>query len=73
MRKNPTKQHLIRKKRDDTARIIAEIHAVTPAYVRMVINGDKVNDQILLDYLTYNQEKNKLIQAIKKATPYSKN
>jgi hypothetical protein len=73
MSKNPIQQKQKRKKRDEVASIIADIHGVTPAYVRMVINGEKQNDAILIDYLTYNQEKNKLIQSLKQTVPFTNN
>lgn len=39
-----------KKKRDDTATLTAEAHGVTPAYVRMVVNGIRKNDTILYTY-----------------------
>ena len=73
MRKNPTNQYQNRKKRDEVASIIAAIHGVSARYVRMVINGEKQNDQILIDYLNYNVGKNRLIDAIKKEVPFNNN
>jgi len=38
------------KKRDDTATLAAQAHGVTPAYVRMVVNGTRKNEAILNTY-----------------------
>lgn len=61
------------KKRDQTARIVADIHGVTPRYVRMVRNGDYDNDDIYATLMDYEQENSKLIQALKKLVPIQPN
>ena len=71
MSKNPTQQTWERKKRNDTAKIIASIARVSPAYVRMVMNGDKENDDILTASILYEQGKSRLIQEVKKLVPFN--
>ena len=71
MAKNSEKAIDIRKKRDDTAAIVAQIHHVTDGYVRKVINGERNNDSILSSYIKIKQEKNKLIEAVKELVPFN--
>lgn len=71
MAKNQSKQDTIRKKRSETAATIADIAKVTPAFVRMVMNGDRENDQILNATIIYEQGKNQLIKHIEKIVPFN--
>jgi hypothetical protein len=54
-----------RKKRNETAAVIASISSYSKRYVQMVMNGDRENDQILIATILYEQEKNKLIRKVK--------
>lgn len=72
MAKNQIKQGMASKKRSDTAKIIAELAGCTPAYVRMVMNGDYDNESILTATILFEQGKNKLIQHIEKVVPFNK-
>lgn len=71
MSENQNKQEINSKRRKETASVIADIARVSPAYVRMVMNGDKNNDQILTATVMYEQGKSKLIKAIEKAVPFN--
>ena len=65
VKENKNKVH-----RDDTARLVADMHGVTSDYVRKVINGKRTNERILSDYITLKQGKNLLIEAVKNAVPF---
>lgn len=71
MSKNPSQQIGKHRKRTETAVVIANIARKTPAYVRMVMNGDRENQDILTATILYEQEKSKLIQKIKKLVPFN--
>jgi hypothetical protein len=61
------------KKRSETARLVAQLHGVTPRYVRMVINGERENEEITQTYIDYEQKRNKLIQHLQKLVPITSN
>ena len=65
MSKFQSQQRNRRKKRSETATIIASISPFSTRYVQMVMNGDRENDQILMATILYEQEKNKLIRRVK--------
>lgn len=71
MAENPTKQEEIRKKRTETAAVIAELSGYSSRHVRLVMNGRAENDDILNATILYEQEKNKLIQKIKELIPFN--
>jgi hypothetical protein len=50
--------------RDDTASIVAEIHGVSAAYVRMVVNGKRENQTILRTYQHIKRGKKMLITEV---------
>lgn len=50
--------------RDDTASIVAEIHGVSAAYVRMVVNGKRENKSILRTYEHIKYGKKMLINQV---------
>jgi len=54
-----------KKGRDDTASIVAEIHGVSPSYVRMITNGKRENAEILSTYMEIKQRKRQLIAEIR--------
>jgi hypothetical protein len=70
MAENSIQQTTKRKKYSETACIIAGIAKVTPAYVRMVMNGDKDNPKILDATIIYEEGKNELIQRVKELVPF---
>jgi hypothetical protein len=41
---------------------VAEKHRLTPAYVYMVYNGDRNNDEVLEDLIGYNEALNMLFE-----------
>ena len=55
--------------RDDSARIVAELHGVSQRYVEMVRNGERDNDDILESLVEYRMGKTKLIKHIEKLIP----
>ncbi len=57
--------------RDDTATVIANVLGYTPRYVRMVMNGESENDDILTAAITYKEGKNRLLQEVKKLVPFN--
>ncbi len=69
MRKTISKKRL----RDDTARIVAEIHGVSPDYVRKVGKGERENEEIMASLIDYRQEKSKLIKHIESLIPVTSN
>lgn len=70
MAENSIQQTPKRKKYSETACIIAGIASVTPAYVRMVLNGDKENQQILDAAIIYEEGKNELIKRVQELVPF---
>jgi len=58
-----------RQLRDDTARIVAELHGVSQRYVAMVRSGERDNDDIMESLIEYQQGKNKLIKHLEKLVP----
>lgn len=57
-------------RRRDVARLVAEIHGVTPRYVRMVINCERDNDAIVETYMEIVEQDNALLDAVRKAVPF---
>lgn len=55
--------------RDNTCRVIAHIHGVTPSYVRKIRNGDRKNDAIMDTLIEYEQEHSLLIEKLKEIVP----
>lgn len=54
------------KLRDDTARIVAQIHGVSTSYVQKVRNGERENEEIMATLVEYSQGKSELIQALER-------
>jgi hypothetical protein len=65
MSKIQSQQRNRRKKRSETATIVAGISPFSTRYVQMVMNGERENDQILMATILYEQEKNKLLRKVK--------
>jgi hypothetical protein len=53
-----------KRSRDDTASIVAQIHGVSAAYVRMVVNGKRENQAILGTYRQFEYKKKLLITQV---------
>lgn len=70
MQKDPNKQAVKVKMRDEAASVVATIFHLTPRAVRMVINGDTTNESVLEAVITYREGKNKLIQEIERLVPF---
>lgn len=62
----PTKKQV---KRRDVARLVAQVHGVTPRYVRMVMNGERENEAIMDTFMEIVEQDNMLLEAIQKAAP----
>jgi len=60
-----------KQRRDDTASIVAEIHGVSAAYVRMIINGKRENEAIRSTYRQLKQRKRLLIETVKNQFQHS--
>lgn len=60
-------------KRDDVARIVANIHGVSPRHVRMVRNGERKNDDILATLLEFRQGQKKLMEYLRALVPVKAN
>lgn len=67
------KTRVKRRKRDELARVVAELHGVSPRYVNMVRNGDRQDEEIMASLVDYKQNKNKLIQHLRKLVPITPN
>jgi len=55
---------------------IAERHGVTPAFVYMVTDGTRTNEEILSDYMEMNEKindvlENPLLEAVNKLVPFN--
>jgi hypothetical protein len=61
------------KKRDDTARIVAQIHGVSARYVDMVRKGERENEAILATLVDYQTGKTKLIKHLIDLVPITPN
>lgn len=49
----------------------ARLYKVSTRYVYMVINGDRVNDDIFASYMDILQGSNKLLEEVKKLVPFT--
>jgi len=57
------------KLRDDTVRIVAQIHGVSTSYVHRVRIGERENDEIMETLIEYQIGKNNLIKHLEKLVP----
>lgn len=71
MSENPSKQTKTRKKRSDTASVIAGISKRSPRLVNMVMNGDVENEAVLTATILYEQGKSELIKKIQQLVPFN--
>lgn len=60
------------KQRDDTARIVAQIHGVSTSYVQKVRSGERENEDIMATLVDYAVGKNKLIRDLRSLIPLKK-
>lgn len=58
--------------RDDIANIVAELHQVTPDYVRKIRRGEKENEEIMATIMDVHEAKNNLIKEVKRLIPVEK-
>jgi predicted transcriptional regulator len=70
MAENSIQQTSKRKKNTETASTIAGLAGVTPAYVRMVLNGEKENQEILDAAIIYEEGKNELLEKVRELVPF---
>lgn len=70
MSKKLVKKSPGRKVNDDTASLVAEMYGVSKRYVNMVIEGTRMNENILISYMQLKEGKNLLVEAVKKAVPF---
>jgi len=71
MSEKPNQKNQIRKKRDETASVVASIAGCTPSNVRMVMAGTVENDKILEATILYQQGKSALIKRIEQIIPFN--
>lgn len=71
MAENTNKQALKQKKNDETATVIAGLYGVSAAYVRMVMAGDRENEEILAACIEYKNGKNILVETVKSLIPFT--
>lgn len=69
MANQDNKQVPKQQQRDETAAIVASIFNLTPRAVRMVIQGDIINEPVFQGVMMYKEGKSKLIQEIEKLVP----
>lgn len=62
-----------RRLRDDTARIVAQIHGVSTSYVQKVRAGERENEEIMATLVDYAVGKNKLIKQLEELVPIKTN
>ncbi len=60
-------------KLQDTTRIVAHIHGVTPRYVQMVRKGDRDDETVTESVITFEQGVSNLIKEIKRIVPITTN
>lgn len=65
------KQGQTRKKPEEVVQLLADKYDVSKRYVQMVINGSRLNEQILADYLEYRQQHNRLLEAVRTLVPFN--
>lgn len=61
--------NVMKRWRDDTTRVVADIHGVTDSYVRKVRAGERDDEEIITTSIEYQQGKSALIQHLKKLVP----
>jgi len=61
------------KLRDDTARIVAQIHGVSISYVQKVRNGERENEEIMATLVDFEQGKTSLIRHLADLIPVTSN
>jgi hypothetical protein len=66
MAKNPIIKTPKRKKKDETAAVIAEKAGLSDRHVRRVINGECENEKVLTAAITYIEGKNQLLQEVER-------
>lgn len=71
MLENSNKQSPKGSRRTETASTIADIANVTPRYVRMVLNGERENEDILTAAIVYEEGKNELLEKVKQLVPFN--
>ncbi len=71
MPENSIKQASKRKKPEEIVQVLAHKYDVTTRFVQMVISGDRTHPEIFADYMTYTEENNQLLQAVKELCPFN--
>jgi hypothetical protein len=70
MVKNNSKQQRRRQEQDPVIKILALKHGVSAGYVNKIIRGDRNNELIFSEYMAYREERNLLLEAVKRAVPF---
>jgi hypothetical protein len=60
------------KKRDELARIVAELHGVSQDYVQKIRRGERNNEEIMCTLMDLHEGKKKLIEEVKRLIPLDK-
>jgi hypothetical protein len=71
MLKNPKKTTCRNPEKAATVKKVAAIHHVEPAFVYMVLRGDRNNEAILSTYMLLQEGSNDLLNAVKKLVPFN--
>lgn len=69
MQEKSKKQTVMRKPQERVVKILAEKYEVSERYIQMVISGDYSREDILLDYLSYHEKHNLLLEEVKRVAP----
>lgn len=64
-------QYPPQKRNDETARVVAGMYGVSERYVRMVMDGERDNDEILAACIEYKNGKNLLVEAVRSMIPFT--
>lgn len=70
MAEKPLQQSSKRKKRTETAAVIADLAGTSPRYVNMVMNGERENQDILDATIIYEEGKQRLLALVNELVPF---
>ncbi|MFL5728046.1 MAG: hypothetical protein ACJ75J_01050 [Cytophagaceae bacterium] len=67
-----SKTSTMRKKRDNLAKVVAEIHGVSPSYVAKIRRGERENEEIMATIMDYLEGESILLMKLKQLVPLDK-
>jgi hypothetical protein len=50
----------------------AQLHGVSKRYVRLVLQGERNNEDVFATYMTYAEQENKLLDVVRRLVPFNK-